>query len=422
MATTIRVNDPIAVKAYSAALFAKVQEAPGFMRLLSGKMPTLSEFRQKATGQSKPGYPIVKAGDLAKGAGEAVQITLFNSLSGKPTMGDRKIDGRMMALTASSMDLRINQVRFGADAGGRMTQKRTAHNLRAIACAGLQDVMQRYEDQSSLVHLAGARGSQDGVDWTIPFESDPEFRDILVNPVLPPTKNRHFFANDATSIENIGTNDVLTTKDIDRIVTSLRESSAPLQAVQVNGDTLGWDKPLWVMLVTARQWYYLRKSTAAVEWKQAEQHALARKQAGIKHPLFDATEMIMWSGVLVRPINRYAIRFNAGDKVKVDSGGADGRTYTEVEQTAAQVTDRAILLGAEALAKAYGKTQSDYFYDWNEELVDHGNSVEIVTGTMTGAAKVRFKLDGVQTDHGVAVIDSYAPPVDSPEGRALVNI
>ena len=53
--------------------------------------------------------------------------------------------GRMMNLTSSSMDVKINQVRGGADSGGRMTQKRTVHNLRNIAMTGIQGWMQRFE-------------------------------------------------------------------------------------------------------------------------------------------------------------------------------------------------------------------------------------------------------------------------------------
>ena len=120
-------------------------------------MPKEGSFAAKAKGQTSPDYPIVKAGDLAKDAGDSVSIDLFNILQGKPTMGDRRVAGRMMGLTSSSMDVKINQYRGGADTGGRMTQKRTSHNLRSIAMSGLQAWMSRYEDQSALVQPSPAR-------------------------------------------------------------------------------------------------------------------------------------------------------------------------------------------------------------------------------------------------------------------------
>ena len=421
MTTQVPIGSPLARKAYSVGLFSRVQHSPGFMNLLSGEMPKQGSFASKAKGQTSPDYPIVKAGDLTKGAGDTVSIDLFNILQGKPTMGDKRIAGRMMNLSYSSMDVRIDQTRGGADSGGRMTQKRTVHNLRSIASNGLQAWMQRLEDQTTLVHLAGARGSQDTTDWVVPNAIDPEFSEILVNPIKAPTKNRYFAANDATDVSDMGTNDALTFQDIERINAQMRESVVPLQSIRIKGDERAWNDPLWAMFVTERQWLYLKSRTSQTQWRQAVQNALERKTAGVKHPLFDNYETLMWDGMLIKRMNRYAIRFNTGDTVVTDSGGTDGKTYTETNKTVAVPTDRAIIVGAQALAKAYGKSNSDYFYDWSEEEVDHGNSVEIVGAAMGGTAKIRFKIDGVDTDHGVAVVDSYAPDPASAAGRTLLG-
>lgn len=421
MATNIPVGSALARKIYSVGLFTRVQHSPGFMNLLSGEMPKEGSFAAKTKGQTSPDYPIVKAGDLAKGAGDTVTIDLFNILQGKPVMGDKRIEGRMMQLTYSSMDVRIDQVRGGADSGGRMTQKRTVHNLRNISMAGIQAWMQRLEDQTALVQLAGARGTQNTSDWVVPISSDPDFAEIMVNSVKAPTKNRYYAANDATSPSDIGTNDALTLQDIDRIVAQMRESPVVMQSVKIKGDERAWNDPLFVMFVTERQWLYLQSRTSQTVWRQAVQYAFERKSSGVKHPLFDAYETIMWNGMLIKRMNRYAIRFATGDSVVVDTGGTDGGTYTESTVTTAQPVDRAIIVGAQALAKAYGKSASDYFYDWSEKEVDHGNSIETVTAAMCGSAKIRFKIDGADTDFGVAVVDSYAPDPASAAGRTLLG-
>ena len=391
------------------------------MNLISGEMPKEGSFAAKSKGQTSPDYPIVKAGDLAKGAGDTVSIDLFNILQGKPVMGDKRIEGRMMQLTYSSMDVRIDQVRGGADSGGRMTQKRTVHNLRNISMAGLQAWMQRLEDQTAIVQLAGARGSQNTTDWVVPNQADPDFGEIMVNTVKAPTKNRYFAANDATTPSNIGTNDALTLQDVDRIVAQLRESPVVMQSVKIKGDDRSWNDPLWVMFVTERQWLYLQSRTSQTTWRQAVTNAFERKSGGLKHPLFDAYETIMWNGMLIKRMNRYAIRFDTGDNVIIDTGGSDGGTYTESTVQTAQPVDRAIIVGAQALAKAYGKSASDYFYDWSEKEVDHGNSIETVAASMTGSAKIRFKIDGTDTDFGVAVVDSYSPDPASAAGRTLLG-
>ena len=40
---------------------------------------------------------------------------------------------------------------------------------------------------------------------------------------------------------------------------------------------------------------------------------------------------------------------------------------------------------------------------------------------MCGSAKIRFKIDGADTDFGVAVVDSYAPDPASAAGRTLLG-
>jgi hypothetical protein len=262
----------------------------------------------------------------------------------------------------------------------------------------------------------------------VPLATDTEFGDIVVNSIKAPTKNRYFVANDATLPSDIGTNDALTLQDIDRIASVLSESNVPLQPIKFEGDPYAWDNPTHVLFVSERVWLYLQARTGQTQWRTFLQNAYERRSPGMKHPLFYG-DVGFWRGMLVKPLKRYAIRFNTGDSVTYDTGGADGLTYTEAAATvAASITvDRSIILGAQALAAVYGKHQSSEFYmDWNEEEVDHKNAVEISCASMGGLAKVRFRVRNgaddtfVDSDHGVAVIDSYAPDPQSAAGRALL--
>ena len=89
-------------------------------------------------------------------------------------------------------------------------------------------------------------------------------------------------------------------------------------------------------------------------------------------------------------------------------------------------TDRCIIVGAQALLKCYGQHQaSEYYYSWHEELVDHQNAVETSVAMMGGVAKARFGVanasgTAVDTDYGVACIDSYAPDPTTAAGKALL--
>jgi N4-gp56 family major capsid protein len=111
-------------------------------------------------GQSTPDMPIVEVRSLEENPGDTVSVDLFNIIGGKPTMGDRKIEGKGDALTYSSMDVRCNQARKAVSAGGEMSRKRTVNNLRGVAMAALLSYFPRLRDQLCLVHLAGARGSR----------------------------------------------------------------------------------------------------------------------------------------------------------------------------------------------------------------------------------------------------------------------
>lgn len=75
---------------------------------------------------------------------------------------------------------------------------------------------------------------------------------------------------------------------------------------------------------------------------------------------------------------------------------------------ATQVTiDRAMLLGGQGLANAYGTGDGGGFFGYNEEKVDHGNGTEVSIRWINGLKKIRFKQkDGRVNDHGVMVVDS----------------
>lgn len=422
MATQIAYGSVLARKVFGAALFAAVQIEPGFMNLLTGPAPKQGEAEAKLKGQTSADYPIVRVTDLSKGAGASVSVDLFNNLQGKPVMGDKRIAGRLMDLSYSSMDVQINQYRGGADAGGRMTQQRTVWNLRGIAMSGLTNWAGRLEDQLSLVHMAGSRGSQNTSDWVVPLSSDADFTSIMVNTVNAPTANRQFYANDATGIANLDVTDILTLTDFDRVASVLKDSTVPLQSIKIKGDVYAWNDPLWVCFVTNRQWLYLQTRTGEKSWRSFLQNAYERRSSGQRHPLFYG-DVGMWAGILIRPMNRLAIRFAAGDTVAYDSGTT---TFTSTNATANVATDRAIIVGAQALLKCYGQHQaSEYYYSWHEELVDHQNAVETSVAMMGGVAKTRFGVlnassQSVDTDYGVAVIDSYAPDPTTADGKRLL--
>ena len=153
--------------------------------------------------QTSAGAPVVRITDLGKGAGDAVDMQLFHQLSGRPTMGDQKLAGRLESMSFADFSLKINQTRHGVDAGGKMSQKRTKHDLIKTARVLLGDgYYGRLTDQRGFAQLAGARGDYSATDIILPLAMTPSLPTSLINSLTAPTYERHFFGGDATSLRS----------------------------------------------------------------------------------------------------------------------------------------------------------------------------------------------------------------------------
>lgn len=141
----------------------------------------------------------------------------------------------------------------------------------------------RLNDQIKLVHMAGARGSQATPDWVVPLPADPEYADILVNDVNPPTFDKHFYGGDATSLATLDATDILTLTDIDKLRASIDEMETPMQPIILPDDPASADEPLYVLLVTNRVWHHLQTRTGDKAWRTFLMNA---RERGSKNPLF----------------------------------------------------------------------------------------------------------------------------------------
>lgn len=413
--TQIPFGHPMAKKVFGAAVFAEVTRKPSFSNRLTGPAPKMAQAKAKLEReQSSKDYPIVRVTDLSKGRGDLVTVDLFNIVQGKPIMGDARMEGKRMALNSSTAEIRINQFRFGVDPGGQMAQQRTVHDLRTVGRGALAGHGARYLDQLKLVHLGGARGDMDTPDWVVPLENDPEYSSITINPVKAPSYNRHFYAGDATSIPTLDATDVLTLDDIDKLRAAVEESDMPLQPIMLPDDPAGWDEPLYCLYVSTRQWHYLQNRTGATAWRTFLSNA---RERGAKNPLFSG-EPGMWNGILVKKMQR-AVRFYQNSSTTVCTS-ADAYT-TEVVSVpdlgagglinSLHAVDRAILLGGQAMAEVWGRDSgSGTHMRWYEGKEDDDNSYVASIAGMGGISKLSFNdSSDVHTDHGVMVLDSYAP-------------
>lgn len=405
----------------AVGLFATHMQRSGIMNLLAGKMPA-GEAGAEATlrKQTDSHMPIVRVQDLGKKTGDELTFNLLNPVGAYPIMGSNYAEGRGTGLSLSEARLRVNQARFPVDLGNVMTQIRSPFDLRKLGRPVAQSLMDSYKDQSLLVHLCGARGFHNNIEWRIPLADHANFKEIMVNPVKAPTKNRHFTA-DAAGVASftvnagqvdIATTDMLTLDTVDAMKTVLDQIALPPTMIKVAGDRSAEDSPLRVWLMSPAQY---NKFAADPAFRQFQSAALARASNANSHPLFQG-DVGLWNGFIIRRMPR-PIRFYAGDTIQYCA------SHDSEIETAATVpasfgdkfaVDRSIILGGQALAEAMAASEhSGVPFFWSEKELDHGDKWELLIGTIHGMSKIRFDVDtGIRrefTDYGVVTVDTAVP-------------
>jgi N4-gp56 family major capsid protein len=385
---------------------------------LTGALPQQATAEATLRRQSSNQMPIVRCMDLTKSAGDEITFDLINPLGGKPIMGERYAEGLGRKMTFSQDKLRIDQTRYPISGGGMMTQQRTPHQLRGLARALGDNYMTSLQDQLSLAHLAGARGFHNNIEWALPLASDADFSSICVNSIKAPTKNRHFMST-GSGIEHIvaggnaitiATTDVLNADVVDGLRTYLDSMPLPPPPVIFDGDKMAGDVPLRVLLVSSEQYTSFVQST---NFRTLQANAMARAQMAGNHPIFMGDAGI-WNGILIVKMPK-PIRFYAGDPINwCASYTTETETTTDLVPAGfgtSYAVDRALLLGGQALAEAFGKnghTGNPFF--WSEKLLDHDDKLEVLIGMMSGKSKIRFEIDHGDakqiTDYGVIALDT----------------
>lgn len=424
---TTKTNVPASAadkqRVLAAGLFAQSMQRNSTMGRLSGPMPkgeaAAGEVVRK---QTSTDLPIVKTMDLSRGKGDEVEFQFLQPVGAYPIMGSETAEGKGTGLSYDTARVRVNQARFPVDLGDTMTTIRSAVDFRRLGRPVAQSLMDSYMDQSLLVHMAGARGFHDNIEWRIPVASHAKFAAMAVNPVKAPTKNRHFIADGTNGIipfalsgadVDIATTDVLSMDVVDAIRTTMESIALPPPAVKIPGDVVAEDSPLRVLLVSPAQYHSFAQDPS---FRQFQANALARASKAKQHPLF-LGECGLWNGVLIMKMPK-PIRFYAGDAISYCTSHT-----AETEATATvpagfgttHAIDRAILLGGQAIAQAFAASgHGGMPFFWKEKEFDHDDKMELLIGAIQGISKVRWLVDqgnGVKhyTDHGIVAIDTAVP-------------
>lgn len=361
-ATVIGLNDAKAVKRWSATLMVDVGRESYFTRKFMGE------------GEKAP-VPIQRLTNLEKDSGEEIRYDLSLQLKQEPVEGDDTLEGKEEDLKWAQDIVYIDQMRQGVNAGGRMTRKRTLHDLRMVSRARLSEWWARAFDELFFMYLSGARG----INTDYIFSTSYTGR--AYNSFNAPDSD-HIIYGDGTSKATLTASGTMTTAVIERAKTKAStigggtDEIPEIQPIRVEGE----EHFVTVMHPFAE--HDLRTGTGTSNWLEIQKSAASAE--GRNNPIFKGS-LGMHNGVILHS-HKAGILFS--------DYGAGGN----VDAT------RALFLGRQAAVVAFGSPGSGLRFDWHEETEDRGNKIVIDTACIVGMKKCRFN----SKDFGLLSLDVAA--------------
>lgn len=341
-----------------------------------------SYFNSRFTARgSEAEVPIQILTDLESDAGEQISYDLLAELKMAPVEGEDILEGKEEGQKFYTDQIYIDQARAGVNTGGRMTRKRTLHDLREKAKRQQSSWWARLQDELLFIYLSGARGINP--NFLLPLG----YTGRANNALTAPTANQTLYGNNATAFNNIDSDDKFDLRLIDRAKTKADSQGGGVTGIPVLQPCKIDGNETFVCVMHTFQEDDLRSNTSTGQWLDIQKAAAGAE--GRNSNLFKGS-LGMYRGCILHS-HRNAIRFNTAG-----SGG-------NVEAA------RALFLGSQAAVVAYGSPGTNLRFDWHEEARDNGDKVVITTSAIFGVKKVTFTHDGTGAqDFGVYSLDTAA--------------
>lgn len=360
--TIIGLNDSKAVKRYSGNLAVDVGRKGYWSKkfMSKGEVPTT---------------PLWQLNELESDAGEQITYDLSMQLKMQPIEGDAKLEGKEEKLEFYTDNVYIDQLRGGVNTGGRMTRKRTLHNLREIARARQSDWWARVFDELFFMYLSGARGHNDE------FVFPTTYTGFANNSFTAPDSD-HLIVAGGKVKATLTTDDKFTLNLIDKAVSYAEmmgggtQGTPQIQPISIDGEKK------YVCVINSYQAYDVRQTTGAAGWadiQKALMTSVGRDSEMVKGGLGEH------NGTIIHK-HQNVVRF------------------TDYGSGANVAAARALFLGVQAGVCAFGSPGTGLRFGWHEEEQDRGNEAVITTNTIVGIKKATFN----GKDFGVMAIDTAA--------------
>lgn len=372
--TIIGLNDAKAVKRYSAFLAVDVGRK--------------SYFNKKFMGVGVEAQtPIQMLPQLENEAGDQITYDLVMQLKMQPVEGDNTLEGKEEDLKFYTDNVYIDQARGGVNTGGRMTRKRTVHDLRKIARARQSEWWARIFDELFFLYLSGGfrtSGSGAASFANSDYTYSSGYAGFANNPFYAPD-TEHYIAAGSGTFGAITSGDKMSLSLIDRAVARAETmgggaSGTPMiEPVMIDGEEH------FVLVMHPWQEYDVRTNATTGQWLDIQKAAAGAE--GRANPIFKGS-LGLYNNVVLHK-HRSVLR-------RTDGGAG------------AVAVARSLFLGRQAAVVAFGSPGTGLRFDWHEESRDNGNQAVITTSTIAGVKKTRFAVDGVEKDFGSISIDTAA--------------
>lgn len=324
--------------------------------------------------------PIQILTDLETEAGETINYDLLAELRMAPVEGEDILEGKEEGQRFYTDAIYVDQARCGVNTGGRMTRKRTLHDLREKAKRQQSNWWARLMDELLFIYLSGARGINE--NFLLPLN----YTGRANNALTAPTARHTLFGNDATAFNNIDANDRFDLRLIDRAKTRADSQGGGATGVPVLQPCKIDGNETFVCVMHTFQEDDLRSNTQTGQWLDIQKAAAGAE--GRNNPMFKGS-LGMYRGVILHS-HRNVIRFNnAGAGANVEAA-------------------RALFLGSQAAVVAFGSPGTNLRFDWHEETRDNGDKVVISTSSIFGIKKVTWNVEGTNHDFGAFSLDTAA--------------
>lgn len=359
--TSVPFGDPKAQKKWGANLAVNVKQKSYWGRRFIG------------TGENNV---VEQKNDLTQDSGDKISFDLSVHLKGQPVFGDNRVDGTAENLKFYTDEVIIDQVRKQVSAGGKMSRKRTVHNLRTTARRRQQEYMTRFMDELLFIYISGARGANPG------FIMPTTWTGHAGNEIQAPDASHVVRGAYRTSSALITTADVMNRVLIEGVnakAAMLHEAdidNADMVPIDIDGENRfcllmsKWQEHDMRVLDTTG-WVQIQRDLASADGKA---NALFKGGLG------------MVGGTVLHSHER-VIRFT--------NYGAGSNVHAS----------RALYMGRQAAVIAFGSPNNGVGrFEWHEEMKDAGNEPVVTAGCIMGVKKTRFN----GRDFGVIAVDTAA--------------